>query len=161
MKLTQQERLLEAFKEKGELYVYEIMSPQPQGLGIAQYNARIKELRQQGHPIINTEPGHFIYKSDTAIKEDPMSEMSWQERGQWLKEHRREPLPQPEVRPMEELRKLKPVEMTEEELEICLEQGKKITPTLEGKPEKYNKALNRIIALEDRLLQIRADETLR
>lgn len=62
--MTQQQRLLQAFKSKGELFVYEIMAPRPNGLGIAQYNARIKELREQGHEIINKEPGHFIYKKE-------------------------------------------------------------------------------------------------
>ena len=64
MKLTQRQRLLEAFKERGELYVYEMMAPRPNGLGVAQYNSRIKELREQGHQIINKEPGHFIYMQE-------------------------------------------------------------------------------------------------
>jgi hypothetical protein len=65
---TQKERLLELLKEKKGLgiYVYEIMMPRPQGLGIAQYGARILELRREGHNIKNTKPGHFIL-----IKADP------------------------------------------------------------------------------------------
>lgn len=59
--MTQQHRLLQAFQDKGELYVYEIMAPRPNGLGISQYGARIKELREQGHQIINKQPGHFVY----------------------------------------------------------------------------------------------------
>jgi hypothetical protein len=65
--MTQQQRLLQAFKNHGELFVYEMMAPRPNGLGIAQYNARIKELRDQGHRIINKEKGHFVY-----VKEEKM-----------------------------------------------------------------------------------------
>jgi hypothetical protein len=89
MKLTQRQRLLQAFQERGELYVYEIMAPRPNGLGIAQYNARIKELREEGHPIINKEPGHFIYKQDTverkAMPTTPQAEAKWQQMGAYLK----------------------------------------------------------------------------
>lgn len=60
--MSQKQRLLEAFLEKKDLMVYEIMAPRPEGLGIAQYNARIKELRELGHPIENIEPGHFRYQ---------------------------------------------------------------------------------------------------
>lgn len=59
--ITQRQRLLDAFQKKTDLMVYEIMAPRPMGLGIAQYNARIKELRETGHPIINVMPGHFRY----------------------------------------------------------------------------------------------------
>jgi len=59
--MTQKQRLLEKFYEKQDLMVYEIMAPRPQGLGIAQYNARIKELREMGHTIKNIRPGHFRY----------------------------------------------------------------------------------------------------
>lgn len=69
MKQTQCQRLLEALETKGELYVYEIIAPRPVGLGIAQYNARIKELRESGYNIINKEPGHFVYKTDTAERQ--------------------------------------------------------------------------------------------
>lgn len=86
MKLTQRQRLLQAFQERGELYVYEIMAPRPNGLGIAQYNARIKELRESGHPIINKEPGHFIYKVDSAERK-PMGDgyAKFQQMGAYLK----------------------------------------------------------------------------
>lgn len=66
--MTQQQRLLQAFQEKQDLMVYEIMAPRPNGLGIAQYNARIKELREQGHPIENVSPGHFRYQVKEEIK---------------------------------------------------------------------------------------------
>ena len=51
--------LLRVRKQAGA-FVYEICAPRPQGLGISQYNARIKELRESGHRIINTKPGHFV-----------------------------------------------------------------------------------------------------
>jgi len=65
-RLTQKMRLLELLKERGEagVYVYEIMTPRPVGLGIAQYGARILELRRQGYIIMNTEPGHFVLKEN-------------------------------------------------------------------------------------------------
>lgn len=59
--MTQTQRLLDEFINKGDLMVYEIIAPRPQGLGIAQYNARIKELRDKGHVIKNLQPGHFRY----------------------------------------------------------------------------------------------------
>jgi len=68
MKQTQRQRLLQTFQEKGELFVYEMMAPQPMGLGIAQYNARILELRRLGYSIINDQPGHFVYQKNQ-IKE--------------------------------------------------------------------------------------------
>jgi hypothetical protein len=40
--------------------VYEIMTPRPNGLGIAQYTARIHELRGKGYKIENVEPGRFV-----------------------------------------------------------------------------------------------------
>lgn len=59
---TQQKRLLELLKQRGKagVYVYEIQTPRPEGLGIAQYNARISELRELGHDIVNVVPGHFV-----------------------------------------------------------------------------------------------------
>lgn len=57
--MTQKQRLLEAFRSNKDLMVYQIMAPRPQGLGIAQYNARIKELREDGYEIKNIEPGRF------------------------------------------------------------------------------------------------------
>lgn len=71
--MNQRERLLELLTERGPagIYVYEIMQPRPQGLGVAQYNARIKELREQGHHIVNTQPGHFVLKREF-IEENSM-----------------------------------------------------------------------------------------
>ncbi len=63
---SQRERLLALLRAKGSrgVYVYEIIAPRPEGLGIAQYNTRIKELREgksgERHNIVNTEPGHFV-----------------------------------------------------------------------------------------------------
>lgn len=68
--------------EKKDLMVYEIMAPRPQGLGIAQYNARIKELREQGYPIINLAPGHFRYVEVNMTQEQKLEEL----RKAWLKE---------------------------------------------------------------------------
>lgn len=62
--LTQRQELLELLTERGErgVFVYELIAPKPRGKGIAQYNARIKELRDEGYHIINTEPGHFVLR---------------------------------------------------------------------------------------------------
>ena len=48
MKQTQHEKILSLLKSKHEVSLPEILA-----LGIAQYNARIKELREQGYEIIN------------------------------------------------------------------------------------------------------------
>lgn len=59
---SQEGRILDLLKQRGNqgAYVYEFMMPRPQGLGIAQYNARVYELRKKGYEIINKEPGHFV-----------------------------------------------------------------------------------------------------
>lgn len=61
---TQKERILDLLKKRGEhgAKVYEFMTPRPQGCGVAQYNARIYELRREGYEIVNKEPGHFVLK---------------------------------------------------------------------------------------------------
>lgn len=61
-KPSQRERLLKLLKERGRrgVYVYEIMAPWPSGCGIAQYGARILELRRRGYDIKNVTPGHFV-----------------------------------------------------------------------------------------------------
>ena len=62
---TQKQRLLQLLEQRGQqgVFVYEIMTPRPDGLGISQYNARIKELRESGYTIINTKPGHFVLRA--------------------------------------------------------------------------------------------------
>lgn len=61
-RLTQETRILRLLREKGNAgaYVYEFVTPRPEGLGIAQYNARIWGLRQKGYQIENIKPGHFV-----------------------------------------------------------------------------------------------------
>lgn len=64
---TQEERILELLKERGEegAFVYEFMIPRNKGgLGIAQYNARIYGLRKKGYNIKNKTPGHFVLVED-------------------------------------------------------------------------------------------------
>lgn len=63
---TQENRILALLRERGSAgaYVYEFMTPRPQGLGIAQYNARVYGLRQKGYVIENKTPGHFILTED-------------------------------------------------------------------------------------------------
>jgi len=61
-KPTQENRILDLLREKGSkgVFVYELIAPRPEGLGIAQYNARIWSLRKKGFIIENKEPGHFV-----------------------------------------------------------------------------------------------------
>jgi hypothetical protein len=63
---TQEERILDLLRERGSqgAMVYEFMMPRPNGLGIAQYNARIYGLRQKGYEIVNKTPGHFILREE-------------------------------------------------------------------------------------------------
>ena len=51
--MNQKQRILEYLKNFGKLPVYKVIQPRPLGLGIAQYNARIFELRREGYNIIN------------------------------------------------------------------------------------------------------------
>lgn len=69
---TQEGRILKLLKERGErgVQVWEFMLPRPQGLGIAQYNARIFGLRRKGYNIVNKKPGLFVLqeqKGQTAL----------------------------------------------------------------------------------------------
>lgn len=59
---TQENRILHLLKVRGAegAYVYEFMTPRPEGLGVAQYNSRIWGLKKKGYQIINKSPGHFV-----------------------------------------------------------------------------------------------------
>lgn len=65
MRMTQSQKLIKLLKQRGNkgVMVWEIIAPKPDGLGIAQYNARIKELREAGNNIINKSPGHFVLET--------------------------------------------------------------------------------------------------
>lgn len=70
-RLPEKTRLLKLLQMRGQagVFVYELIAPRPQGLGIAQYNRAIKELRDGKHDgikhqIVNAKPGHFILKGD-------------------------------------------------------------------------------------------------
>ena len=67
---TQEQRILELLKERGSqgAFVYEFMMPRPNGLGVAQYNARIYGLREKGHKIVNKTPGHFILEEGEPVQ---------------------------------------------------------------------------------------------
>lgn len=148
MKDTQCQRLLEAFEAKGELYVYEIMAPRPSGLGIAQYNARIKELREAGHQIINAQPGHFVYKTDTAERKPDMDQTQttgsgykrFKQMGEFLKGKAEKPVNPYENMPADELEALKA----------------KAEAWLEGNFDhpKYPEALNRFENICDALIKL-------
>lgn len=65
LKMSQKKRILELLKIRGlaGVFVWELTGARPEGLGCQQYNARILELRKDGHNIINTTPGHFILEN--------------------------------------------------------------------------------------------------
>jgi hypothetical protein len=90
--MTQTQRILDAFQAKPDLMVYELTAPYPQGLGISQYNARIKELREKGHQIINVVPGHFRYvKGEDMINQNSQAYQKWQRMGEYVKGKRAKP----------------------------------------------------------------------
>lgn len=91
---TQKERILHLLKSRGNegVKVYELIAPRPEGLGIAQYNARIKELRQAGFPIINVSPGHFVLRGAEParsqrkpVRLDPVAHEKWSKMGAFLR----------------------------------------------------------------------------
>lgn len=69
---TQEEKILSLLRQRGKngAFVYEFMTPRPQGLGVAQYNARIYGLRKRGYVIENEEPGHFVLTKDIEFDEN-------------------------------------------------------------------------------------------
>lgn len=80
---TQEERILDLLKSRGKngVRVWEFMMPRPQGLGIAQYSARIWGLRKKGFLITNKKPGIFILEtpSDTdweQIRKETVAEIN-------------------------------------------------------------------------------------
>lgn len=93
--LSQKERILEFLKLRGRegVMVYEIIAPRPEGLGVAQYNARILELRELGHNIVNLQPGHFILrgydsqpdKTYKPIELQGEAKKSWEQMGKYLR----------------------------------------------------------------------------
>lgn len=70
-KPTQCERILDLLTERGGLgvEVWEMIAPQPRGLGIAQYNARIYQLRRKGWSIISKDDKFFLM-NNLQIKEE-------------------------------------------------------------------------------------------
>lgn len=58
---TQWVRLLALFMERGAqgVTINEISDSRPRGLGIKQYNSRIKDLRGKGYNIVCLRAGHF------------------------------------------------------------------------------------------------------
>lgn len=62
---SQKGRILNLLRERGEqgVKVYELIAPRPEGLGVAQYNARLYDLRHLGYNIVNTDD-KFILVSE-------------------------------------------------------------------------------------------------
>jgi len=96
-KLTQRGRILKLLQRRGQsgVAIFEMITPRPEGLGVAQYNARILELREMGYNIINTMPGHFVLNDGSAeveiVKPEKSDKLqgenlnSWQQMGAYLK----------------------------------------------------------------------------
>jgi len=60
--LTQKDLLLNLLKTEHHVPVWKLIAPKPQGLGIAQYGARIYELRHEGYDIQNhTDDNGYTY----------------------------------------------------------------------------------------------------
>jgi len=61
---TQKQRLLNLLQTRKRVPVWYLIAPRPQGLGIAQYNARIYDLRHEGHNILNKtdDNGHTYFE---------------------------------------------------------------------------------------------------
>lgn len=71
--MTQKQRILNLLKQKrtGGVAVYELTTPRPNGLGIAQYNARIYDLRNEGYEIESREGKFYL------ISEPKEPEYEW------------------------------------------------------------------------------------
>lgn len=68
-KNTQRLRVLKRLLSQDKVMVYELIAPQPQGDGCAQYNARLKELREDGYHIVNVTPGEFRLEKNCLAKQ--------------------------------------------------------------------------------------------
>lgn len=101
---SQKDRLLQLLKARGQngVKVFELIAPRPEGQGIAQYNARIKELREEGYNIVNKQPGLFVLSGYENVENSPKqtmklegeAKMTWEQMGAWLKGN----APKPETR---------------------------------------------------------------
>ena len=85
---TQQDRLLAILMERGEkgVYVYELIAPRPKGLGIAQYNARIKELRTMGYNIVCVEKGRFVLRKKNEEEKEVLTKEMIEKELKFLRE---------------------------------------------------------------------------
>lgn len=63
-KPTQRLRVLQRLLNQDCVMVYELMTPRPNGEGVAQYGTRLKELRETGYQIENVEKGKFVLHKD-------------------------------------------------------------------------------------------------
>ena len=65
--MSQKQRLLNLLQTRKRVPVWYLIAPRPQGLGCAQYGARIYELRKEGYPIENKtdDNGHTYFELAT------------------------------------------------------------------------------------------------
>lgn len=66
---TQRLRVLKRLLSQDKVMVCELIAPRPQGEGCAQYNARLKELREDGYHIVNVTPGEFRLEKTCLAKQ--------------------------------------------------------------------------------------------
>jgi hypothetical protein len=66
---TQRLRVLKRLLSQDKVMVYELIAPRPSGDGCAQYNARLKELREDGYHIVNVTPGEFRLEKNCLAKQ--------------------------------------------------------------------------------------------
>lgn len=71
---TQWVRLLALFMERGEsgVTISEISDSRPRGLGIKQYNSRIKDLRGKGYNIVCVRAGFFVLRGKSESVQEPI-----------------------------------------------------------------------------------------
>lgn len=72
--LSQQKRLINLMRERGKsgVFVYEIITPRPNGLGIAVYTSTICNLRKQGYQIDNPENGLYVLVGEPQPKQEKL-----------------------------------------------------------------------------------------
>lgn len=71
---TQWVRLLALFMERGEngVTISEISDSRPRGLGIKQYNSRIKDLRKKGWNVVCVRAGFFVMRGRSESVQEPV-----------------------------------------------------------------------------------------
>lgn len=159
MKPTQAQKIIDRIRDEGELHSWQMTTE----MFIQQYNARIYDARkilkctckfgknpfcQAEEHIISDENNHFVYKSDTAVKEEVMGSgyQKWLQTGAKVFNKK--------VKPAPEYASIKTSE---------LENRKQIAENWlreNNNHEKYREALTRYESICDELSRRNINETL-